>query len=183
MMVAPALPVTVGRLQIAMDDPFLVRRIERLGNLARDPERFGERQRATRQAIGECRSVDQFENQRGQPIGFLESIDSADVRVVERGEHPRFACEPCSALRVGRQVRRQDLDRDITIELAVAGAIDLAHAAGAKRGDDCVRAEPSAYHRRPMGRSGVGGGVIGQKRALRLRRRRRPLAMSSQRWP
>ena len=38
----------------------------------------------------------------------------------------------------------QDLDRDVAIQLRVARAIDLAHAAGADRHDDFVRAEASA---------------------------------------
>ena len=35
----------VGRLQVAMDDPLLVRRVERLGDLRRDRQRFGDRNR------------------------------------------------------------------------------------------------------------------------------------------
>jgi hypothetical protein len=34
-----------------------------------------------------------------------------------------------------------DLDRDLAIQLRVARAIDLAHAAGAERRDDFVRAK------------------------------------------
>ena len=40
-----------------------------------------------------------------------------------------------------REVRRQDLDGDVAPELAVARAIDLAHAAGAERRHDRVWAE------------------------------------------
>jgi hypothetical protein len=36
---------------------------------------------------------------------------------------------------------REDLERDIPIQLRVVRAIDLTHAAGAKRRDDLVRAE------------------------------------------
>ena len=55
--------------------------------------------------------------------------------MVERGEQARFAREAGAALGVGCEVRRQDLDRDVAPELAVARAIDLAHAAGAERRD------------------------------------------------
>jgi hypothetical protein len=45
-------PTTVGgerdvrRLQVAVDDPLLVRRLKRIGDLTRDRQRFGNRQRA-----------------------------------------------------------------------------------------------------------------------------------------
>ena len=51
-----------------------------------------------------------------------------------------------ATLGVGREVRRQDFDRDVAPELAVARAIDLAHAAGAERRDDCVGPELTADH-------------------------------------
>ena len=38
----------------------------------------------------------------------------------------------------------QDLERDVAIQLRVARAIDLAHAAGAEGGEDFVRAEARA---------------------------------------
>ena len=43
-------------------------------------------------------------------------------------------------------MRRQDLDRDVAPELAVARAIDFAHAASSERRDDGVRAELTADH-------------------------------------
>ena len=52
--------------------------------------------------------------------------------MIERREQTRFASEARAALRIGREVLGQDLDRDVAIEPGVAGAIDLAHAAGAQ---------------------------------------------------
>ena len=54
-----------------------------------------------------------------------------DVRMVERRERLRFALEAREPLRIGGERGRQDLDRDVAIELGIARAIDLAHAAGA----------------------------------------------------
>ena len=65
--VRAALQDDVGRLQIAMDDAFLVRRVERFGDLARDRERLGDRQRPAREPIGERRSLDELEDQRVTP--------------------------------------------------------------------------------------------------------------------
>ena len=71
----------------------------------------GDRQRPARQAIGEGRSLDQLERQRRHAIGFLQAVDGADVRMVERGEQSRLAREAGAALGVGREVRRKDFDR------------------------------------------------------------------------
>ena len=65
-----------------MDDPFLMRGVERGGNLARDRERLGNRQSPARQTIGERRSFDELENERRDAI--FQSEDRADVRVVQR---------------------------------------------------------------------------------------------------
>ena len=58
----------VRGLQIAMDDPLLVRRFERLGDLLRDRQRFVERHRALRDPIGERRTLDQLQHQRPHAV-------------------------------------------------------------------------------------------------------------------
>ena len=45
----------VGRLQVAVDDPLLVRRLERFGDLPRDRQRFIDRHGPVRDAIGQRR--------------------------------------------------------------------------------------------------------------------------------
>jgi len=54
----------VGGLQVAMDDAVLVRRFERVGDLARDRQGLVQRKRAVGNAIGERRTVDELEDQR-----------------------------------------------------------------------------------------------------------------------
>ena len=65
----------------------------------------------------------------------LEAVDLRDVRMIQRGERLRFALEARQAVGVGRERLGQDLDRDVAIELRVARAIDLAHAACADSGE------------------------------------------------
>ena len=81
-----------------MNDAVLVRRVERIGNLARDREALGDRQRSTFQPIGKRRPVDQLENERRHAIGFLEAVDRANVGMIQRGEQARFARETRTAL-------------------------------------------------------------------------------------
>ena len=62
----------------------------------------------------------------------------------ELRDHARFALEALGEIRVGRQRREQHLDGDRSVEPRVAGLVDLAHTAGAERGDDFVDAETGA---------------------------------------
>ena len=68
-------------------------------------------------------------------------MNRGDVWMVQRGEKLRFALETRDALRVVDESVGQDLDRDVTTELRVARAVDLAHAARTERADDFIRAE------------------------------------------
>ena len=53
----------------------------------------------------------------------------------------RLTLEALAELRIGGERVGQDLDRDGAVEPRVAGLVHLAHAAGAERRDDLVRAE------------------------------------------
>jgi hypothetical protein len=79
------------------------------------------------------------------PLPRFQSVDVRNVRMIQRGERLRFASEARHALRVVRKRLRQDLDRDIPIELRVARAIHLAHTAGADRAGDLVRADSAPW--------------------------------------
>ena len=52
-------------------------------------------------------------------------------RMVERGEHLRFAAEPRQAFGIAGDRRQQHLDRDVAVERGIPAAIHLAHAAAA----------------------------------------------------
>ena len=123
----------------------LVRRFERLGDLPRDRQRFVERQsgpRAMRSAsVGPSTSSS---TSARHAVRVLEPVDGADVRMIERGEHLRFALKPREPLGIGRERVGQDLQRDVATELRVARAIHLAHPARAEQADDLVDAERAA---------------------------------------
>ena len=71
-------------------------------------------------------------------------VDRGDVRMIERREDLRFTGKARESLRVRSEELGQDFDCHVAIELGVARAIHLAHAAGAEDGEDCVGAETSA---------------------------------------
>jgi len=115
-----------------MDDALLVRRFEARRNLPRDRDGFVERQRTLQ--VG---AFDQFHDERA----LLDAINRRDIGMIQRGQHLGFALESRHVLRIVGQGRGQDLDRDVAVQLGVVGAINLAHAAGAKRRHNFVRAE------------------------------------------
>ena len=100
--------------------------------------------------------------------------------MVQRREHPRLALEAREAIRVGRELGRQDLDRDVAPELRVARAIHLAHAARADEALDAIacadvpdeiRRERADFRRSPV----VIATVVGNRRSVT-----RPMALSDQ---
>src|SRR4051794_12236559 len=68
--------------------------------------------------------------------------------MVERRNRPRFATEALSGSGVPLNDRGQHFDRDVPLQLGVAGAIDLAHASGPDAADDLVRTEPCSWRER-----------------------------------
>ena len=97
-----------------------------------------------RDPVGERRPFDQLQHERLSLIRLLDAVDGGDPRVVEAREHLRFPLEPGEAIRVSREGVGQDLQRDITAQLRVGGAIDLAHAALPDEGGHVVVPEPGA---------------------------------------
>jgi hypothetical protein len=61
--------------------------------------------------------------------------------VVQLGDGVRFAFELLAEVRILRQMRRQNLDRNRTIETRVARLVDFAHPAGSDRRQDFVWTE------------------------------------------
>lgn len=68
--------------------------------------------------------------------------------MIERGERLRLAFQARDTIRVGGKDVGQDLDRDVTMELDVSAAVDLAHASGTKQGCDLVGTEAHTWRQR-----------------------------------
>ena len=69
-------------------------------------------------AIGERFALDEFQDQRLHMIRFFETVNRGDVRMVQRGEHLRFAREARKAVGIERTFRGQDLDRDVAMSVS-----------------------------------------------------------------
>jgi hypothetical protein len=129
-----------------VDDPVLVRGLERLGDLPRYRERLVQRNDARRDSLGECRPLHQLHDERISGIRVLDAVDVRDVGVVQRGEHLRLALEAGESLWIGRDGVGQHLQRDVASQLRIFSAVDLAHSTFAQLGDDLVVAESLPDH-------------------------------------
>ena len=106
------------------------------------------------------------QEERGVVLAYLE--DLADVGVIDRSHRHRFAAQALARGRVGGRLRRQQLDRYLTIERGVVGAVHLAHAARADRREDLVAAETRAWCERQQRQrsNSSANGVVRRGRVL-----------------
>ena len=109
-----------------MDDPGLVRGLQRFRNLLRNRQRLIQRDRPLRDPISESRAFDQLQHQRPRALGFLDAVDGRDVGVVQAGEDLRLPREPGEPIRVIREGVGEDLQGDVAVELGVGRLPDLA---------------------------------------------------------
>jgi hypothetical protein len=139
----------VAGLQVAVHDPGAVRGVERLSDLRAEAQDLRQRQRSLREALRERLALDQLEHHVVQLVALdaraADVVDRTDVRVVQRRDALRLALEAGAELGVRRELRRQQLDGDLAVELRVARAVDLAHAAGAERSGHLVAAEARGH--------------------------------------
>ena len=99
-----------------MDDAAFVGRVERVLHLAGNRERLGDRQRTPCDPIRERVALDVFEHQGADARGVLDAVNRGDVRMVERGQQPRFALEAGQAIGIAGPLGRQQLERDVAPE-------------------------------------------------------------------
>ena len=129
----------VRRLQVAMDDALLVRRFERVDHLACNAKRRDKRKPGP--LLRERLAFDELEDQKSCGAGFLEAVDDRDIGVIQRRKDLGLALKARQSVWIGREQLGKHLDRDVAIQLRIARPVDLAHAAGAERRHDFVRAE------------------------------------------
>ena len=134
----------VRGLQIAVDDPLLVRGFERLGNLLRDRQCLVERDRAACDPLRQVVALDQLHDEGVNVTRLFESVNDGDVGMVQRRQGPGFTLEAREPLGVVRERLGQDLDRDIAVQRRITRLIHLAHAALADLCGDFVDAETRA---------------------------------------
>ncbi len=147
------LGVAVGRhhdvlwFDVAMDDPGVMRRGKRAGDIGRDRQPLGERPAlALGEERSERRAVEQFlDDVAGLAVG-ADVEHRRDMGMVERGRGARLLFEAREPLGIGGESGGQDLDGDVAAEPRVHGLVDLAHAAFAELVLDPIGSEGCPDH-------------------------------------
>ena len=75
----------------------------------------------------------QLHGDEGLPVGFVDFVNGADVRMIERGRGLGFALKTAQGLRVLGDVLGQKFQRDRASELEVFRFVDHPHAARCPR--------------------------------------------------
>ena len=133
-----------------MDDAFFVGRFERLGDLRRQDYSVFEGNRTAGDAVGERLAVDELEDEHLLTIDLFQPVDRADVRVVQRRQHLRFAPEAREPFGSMGEAVRQRFQRDVTTQPCVPGPIDLTHTAFAQFRHDLIWTDGPPDHSRGL---------------------------------
>ena len=139
----------VGRLDVAMQDPATVRRVEGIGDAQANLDHLGHVERAARQPLLQRLAVQQFHREKRRVRANV--VNRADVGMVQRRCRARLALESLQR-RLALGTIPQHLDRDEPIQPAVARLVHFSHAARTERGQDFVRTEARTgrNHRSPL---------------------------------
>ena len=125
---APSLDQDVRRRQVTVHNSSSVCVGERLCDRSHVGDGLAGRERepATRR-LREVGAGDVLHDQERLLVVRYVVVDANDVPVRERRKRARFAVEATQLCRIWRDQRAQHLDRDLAVELAVAGAPNDAH--------------------------------------------------------
>ena len=137
-------------LDVAMDDARGVGGVERSGDLAQQPDRFGRRQRP----VGgdpalEVAALDQAHGDDQLAVLLAGVVDGDDVGVVETGGEARLAQEPFAEGLVVGEVAGDHLECHRAVERQVRRPVDDAHPAARDQRVDAVPTESRADCRFP----------------------------------
>ena len=134
-----------------MNDTDFVRPRKSVGNLCRDGDCLAEWNGTGRKQLTHRLATNQFHGDEVRVVHATKLINGDNVGVIERGRGTGFHLKAGQGFGLRMMMQRNRLNGDFTAQARVPGAINLAHAAGAKLLKDFVRAE--ARTRRQSGRN------------------------------
>ena len=108
-------------------------------------------QRLASDSVPERLPLQQFHGNEGSSVRFVDFVDCADVRVVQRRRSFGFPLETAEGLRVVGEFVGQKLQGDVATELQVFGFINHAHAPAADPAEDAVMGDRLTHGLRRRG--------------------------------
>jgi hypothetical protein len=144
-------------LDVAVDDALVVRVLERVADLGHDRQGLARREAALAHQPAQVRALDELHQQEPALARLAEIVDAHDAGMVEPREQACLAQEALGEARVPGRAGREDLERDVAVELPVPRAVDDPHAALADELADLEQRERA--------------GELGRRRCRRARAR------------
>ena len=136
----------VGGLNVAVNDAFSVRSVERLRDLNTDIQECIRWESAPFDALLEGFTLEQFHHQKKSSLVFLNLVNGADVGVIQRGSGTCFAAEALQRLRVLVEFFREKFERHTAAKLEIFGGVEHTHAAAPELFQNAVMRESLADH-------------------------------------
>jgi len=96
-----------------VDDAAFVSRIQRVDQLTRDVERFGNRQGTGLETLGESWSLDQLQHEPVGSPGLLDSVDCSHVGTVEGGQQSCLPLESRQSFGIPCETLGKHFDRHV----------------------------------------------------------------------
>ena len=122
-----------------MDEPLLVRGVERLGDLREEVDRPLRLECAVLgDDLREVGALDVAHREEEDTVLLSRLVDRDDVRMVERSGDPRLPQEALTETLVLGELGRDDLERDLAAEPLLVGTVNRAHASAADERLDSV---------------------------------------------
>ncbi len=102
-------------------------RLQGVGDLPGRLQGLVHRQRPLVQALGQIMARHQFHHQERPALVFLQTMDTGNVGMIQRRQHPRFTVEPFQPFPVACHALRQKLDGHLAVQAGVGGLPDHPH--------------------------------------------------------
>src|SRR5882724_9882504 len=129
-----------------MDDTFLVRGIERVGNLHTDLEDGLDCKNTPGDTFLERFALEQLHHDERLPIVFPNFVNGADIGMIQRRSGTRLATETLERLRILVERFGKKFQSDAAAKLQIFGGIDHAHATPTELFKDFVVSNGFAGH-------------------------------------
>src|SRR5579863_3053527 len=131
----------IFRLEVAMDDAFVVGGGKRIGELRGEFHKLTSRNGIRAQSLTQTFAFQEFRNEKGHALVLTYEVDGENVGVLQSRCGLSLLAETAQAVGILQIAGMENFYGDVASESGVARSIDLPHSAGTQQGENFVRAQ------------------------------------------
>ncbi len=128
----------VGRLDVAVDDPFRVGSVEGVGDLDGGVEKQIELEGAAGDAFTKRLALEKLHGDESAMLVLADFVDGANVGMVQGRGAARFTLKALEGLTIVGEGFGKKLQSNVAAQAEVFGFVDFAHATGAELAENAV---------------------------------------------